>query len=338
MKLKLAKILFWGAQGGGKSKVLERMHRGWIADEYKSTLGADFFTMEYLKDTTTRTLQIWEAGGNQDKSILFFVCRNLDMFVYCVDLSEKINEKEILEDVTYIRNMAPDAKIVLLGTKCDKSLSGNDEQFGKIQFKGIDIAHKMITSAKENIGFESTKTTTGLFDVLVDLVPEEPTVEKAYLIEKENSREEATKVTPPSYHYLWGQARQPAVDQATQDFESAKTLLKDYCKVSYPLSFFEYLRSSLEIAVTGHWFRHHRNAVWDTLKAEPSNVQELLKTLEEKLLEYANPIELGGSLVRRINFIQSHLPEIERPIDVNKLKETIANNNAEQQSTQGKTV
>lgn len=96
---------------------------------------------------------------------------------------------------------------------------------------------------------------------------------------------------PQSYYSIWNANNQRSTKQKTI------ALLKDYTKEnSYFGSFFGRL-------FTGHWNRHHVDEISDILKNHFESTDDLLSRVKE-----INP-EKGGSLARRIAFIEQELNE-----------------------------
>jgi Domain of unknown function (DUF5617) len=89
------------------------------------------------------------------------------------------------------------------------------------------------------------------------------------------------------------------------DYEKVISILSDYCKSQGKSSS---ILGMLNRFFSGHWNRHHTDAVQTVLneaslcKDTPSS---LLKKLKEKLITAGNPLNPSGSLARRIEFLQT---------------------------------
>jgi len=61
----LQKIIILGAQGVGKTSLMERFVASKFSAQYKATIGADFSTKDVLVGGDTVTLQLWDTAGQE---------------------------------------------------------------------------------------------------------------------------------------------------------------------------------------------------------------------------------------------------------------------------------
>lgn len=302
-----------GPEKSGKTKIMDRLHNLSFDDNYTATIGVTFKT---LKNKTSDYLEIWDlSGAKRFETLRPYYYRGSEIFCYCVDLSAEINLEQIQQELDQALTHSPRASIILVGTKADCCQNPQDK-LNAITLKDIQVTATIVTSAKENNGLTDDQSNkSSLVDVLWAIA--NAIWEKKIKI---------TKTVPPrstqfpqSYHNIW--KAEPGASDA------AKSLLKDYSKVSNGVGFFASLQSTAKLLVTGHWGRNHHDAVLATLKEGYNNENNILSTLEEKLIEQGKPVNPKGSLAKRINFIQEKIGE--KIIDIEELNRTIKENSNE---------
>ncbi|KTD41241.1 Rab family GTPase [Legionella parisiensis] len=140
------KVVFFGKYKGGKTQLNRRIalqEKFEFQYEPGSTVGADFLTREIASDNT---VNLWDTAGDerfQGMSSVFY--KGADVGIFCIDLTEVINEQEFNKSIQEFREFAPNAPIICVGTKSDLA-TADLNAFKKIKSK--EIAHFIITSAK----------------------------------------------------------------------------------------------------------------------------------------------------------------------------------------------
>ena len=149
------KIVFLGAQGVGKTYLLNQYVKKYFSMFYKSTIGADFLTKELNLNGKIVQLQLWDIAGQEKyrvNSASFY--RNSDACVLVCDLTDENSFEELEKFRTEFLNKLdpkdPDNfPFVLIGNKCDQS---DERRVKKEQLKLYCESHNNIpyfeTSAK----------------------------------------------------------------------------------------------------------------------------------------------------------------------------------------------
>ncbi|KAJ3221729.1 Ras- protein Rab-34 [Clydaea vesicula] len=109
------KVVVLGSVACGKTALINRAVNNSFSAEYKATFGADL-TIKVSNEIKPSTLHIWNCSGHERYRALmeqFIICANV--VVLCFDLLKTSSFSEL----TYW--MAPDALVVLVGTKSDNS-------------------------------------------------------------------------------------------------------------------------------------------------------------------------------------------------------------------------
>jgi Ras-related protein Rab-7A len=85
----LQKIILLGAQGVGKTSLMERFVAQKFTSQYKATIGADFSTKDVTVGNELVTLQIWDTAGQERyQSLGTAFYRGADACVLVYDVSD----------------------------------------------------------------------------------------------------------------------------------------------------------------------------------------------------------------------------------------------------------
>ena len=122
----LQKIIILGAQGVGKTSLMERFVAAKFSSQYKATIGADFSTKDVqLGEGEFVTLQIWDTAGQERyQSLGTAFYRGADACVLVYDVSEATSFQKLESwrnafiQAADIPN-ARDFPFVILGNKAD---------------------------------------------------------------------------------------------------------------------------------------------------------------------------------------------------------------------------
>ena len=121
----LQKIIILGAQGVGKTSLMERFVAAKFSSQYKATIGADFSTKDVTVGDELVTLQIWDTAGQERyQSLGTAFYRGADACVLVYDVSEAASFQKLETwRNTFIQSAdikdARDFPFVVLGNKSD---------------------------------------------------------------------------------------------------------------------------------------------------------------------------------------------------------------------------
>jgi Ras-related protein Rab-7A len=125
MSKQLQKIIILGAQGVGKTSLMERFVAQKFSSSYKATIGADFSTKDVTVGNELITLQIWDTAGQERyQSLGTAFYRGADACVLVYDVSDA-NSFAKLETWRTAFIQAADVKdpkdfpFVVMGNKAD---------------------------------------------------------------------------------------------------------------------------------------------------------------------------------------------------------------------------
>ena len=121
----LQKIIILGAQGCGKTSLMERFVAAKFSSQYKATIGADFSTKDVQVGDELVTLQIWDTAGQERyQSLGTAFYRGADACVLVYDVSEAVSFQKLEQwrnaFITAADIANPkDFPFVILGNKSD---------------------------------------------------------------------------------------------------------------------------------------------------------------------------------------------------------------------------
>jgi small GTP-binding protein len=112
------KIVFFGYRQSGKTKLIKRMLHPEIPQDFDPESTAGFVTEQATLKKIL--LEIWDFPGeprySKHRPAHY---KNADIAIYCIDLSDWINENQIDEDIRQFREVNKNATLLLVGTKAD---------------------------------------------------------------------------------------------------------------------------------------------------------------------------------------------------------------------------
>ncbi|KTD73226.1 Rab family GTPase [Legionella tucsonensis] len=142
------KVVFFGKHRSGKTQLNRRiaLKNGFEFDEKSSsTVGADFLTRGIDSDNIAT---LWDTAGAvryQALSQVFYL--GAAVGVFCIDLTEEINEQEIIKSIQEFRQYVPKSPIVCVGTKSDLP-KADPSKLDILKSKDLFV-HFITTSAKQ---------------------------------------------------------------------------------------------------------------------------------------------------------------------------------------------
>lgn len=151
LAIDMVNFILFGNQKSGKSELLKRMldFTTPFSPLYKPGNAIDQRTV--LGDDGKTKLKIWDLSGDQpNRSVVRPMYYNLATEgIYCVDLSEPIDEKAIQEDITEFRQQNENTTLILVGTKADLCPENAEDKLASIR---VDVKTRIVTSAKNSQG------------------------------------------------------------------------------------------------------------------------------------------------------------------------------------------
>jgi small GTP-binding protein len=153
------KIVFLGNKGSGKTqlaKQLELNDTKLFEPHSTPTAGVHFRKLVLnLDDKFT----LWDVSGHERyNSVLPAYHGGADIGIYCVDLTEEIDEQHIKEKIGLFKKINPNAPVVLLGTKADEPKPNNIDVLNRIDGEGF-FNNAILSSAKNGTGIQELRTT-----------------------------------------------------------------------------------------------------------------------------------------------------------------------------------
>ena len=123
------KMCIFGDGGVGKTTLINRYISGKYSEDFKMTIGVDFYTKNIEIEEINVNLQIWDfAGERQFKNLLpnYVIGASGGIFLYDISRFYSLIH---LEDWLNVLNKAPDYRehrmpILLVGSKSDLALEG----------------------------------------------------------------------------------------------------------------------------------------------------------------------------------------------------------------------
>lgn len=157
------KVLVVGNSKCGKSSVIHRYSTNDFSEDYKTTIGADYFRKEVLWGDISCNLQLWDiAGQDRFASMTRPYYRNAAAAVVLCDVSrpETLNatrawKRELDDKLDTAKNNVP---VILIANKCDLVPSGEESIL--LGAKLSELSAEMgfckwfLTSAKQNTKIE----------------------------------------------------------------------------------------------------------------------------------------------------------------------------------------
>jgi len=135
----LQKIIILGAQGVGKTSLMERFVAAKFSAQYKATIGADFSTKDVTVGNELITLQIWDTAGQERyQSLGTAFYRGADACVLVYDVSDagsftKLETwRKAFIDAADVKDPR-DFPFVVLGNKADLEASKQVVQQAAVQ-------------------------------------------------------------------------------------------------------------------------------------------------------------------------------------------------------------
>ena len=161
----ICKIIFLGDAGVGKSSILRRYHRDSFTNMTDHTIGVDFFSKMFKRNTKKYKLQIWDTAGQERfNSLITSYFKETTMAVIVFDTTDYKSFKNVKTWIEQYESITDNLShteeytkpIIIVGNKCDK-LEQREVKKADVH-KFIDdnflTADYIEVSAKENLFIE----------------------------------------------------------------------------------------------------------------------------------------------------------------------------------------
>lgn len=166
--MKKLKTYIFGGEKIGKSELLKQLlspeYISTIERLYEPTKGARYsqITIANQSDENGILIELWEIGGQaRFKSMVHVIGSHSDLGLYCIDLSQMIDEiklQEIITDINKFKDVNPDARLIIVGTKNDIALPNALSTICN-QLKDLNYTAAVATSAQTADGSKDFYTT-----------------------------------------------------------------------------------------------------------------------------------------------------------------------------------
>ncbi|KAJ3128737.1 hypothetical protein HK101_005350 [Irineochytrium annulatum] len=156
------KVIILGSVGCGKSALVQRSLTNTFMAEYQETFGAEL-AVKTTNESKKYSLQLWSCGGHERyRALLEQFYSDIHAALLCFDMLSVASFQELPFWYNEVKRNAPNALIILVGTKTDEA----DSVAIKVQ--------DAIKQAKEwNTEFRAVSSKSGhnvneLFELLLD--------------------------------------------------------------------------------------------------------------------------------------------------------------------------
>lgn len=139
------KIVLVGHFGVGKSSLVRRFVQNAFSDHYVVTIGVHILKKELYINNQNITLVIWDIEGKDDiKKVRPSYLLGTSGFIYVIDPTREQTFEHFNDEIDFVKNNYPQAKIVTVANKCDVI----DLEDFKENLKSKNITIDFFTSAK----------------------------------------------------------------------------------------------------------------------------------------------------------------------------------------------
>ncbi|KAI8814161.1 P-loop containing nucleoside triphosphate hydrolase protein [Cladochytrium replicatum] len=118
----MKKVVIIGSAGSGKTALIQRLVSNTFSPEYQQTFGADL-TVKVISDrfdAQRMTFHLWCCGGHERyRALLEQFYKDAYAALICFDMLSTTSFQEVSFWYNEMRRVAPDATVILVGTKFD---------------------------------------------------------------------------------------------------------------------------------------------------------------------------------------------------------------------------
>lgn len=148
-RMDAVRTIVMGRQAVGKSKLVQRLVENSYSDDYRQTIGVDYHSLHF----NGVKLQLWDlAGCERFAAISKSYYSRGGLVLYCVDLSQSLNQEAIEADLAEFRQTNAEAAVIIVGTKFeeDTALANSDTALKNLKLKDPHIEGVAVVSAKQD--------------------------------------------------------------------------------------------------------------------------------------------------------------------------------------------
>ncbi|XP_050526167.1 uncharacterized protein LOC126896959 [Daktulosphaira vitifoliae] len=163
MKRLIAKLVFMGSQGVGKSSIITRYIKGDYKMDSEATIGASFMYAKVMIRDYQITLKVWDTAGQERfRSLVPMYYRNADAVAIIFDVSDRESYEQVKYWINEVRKNT-DTPVVyyVVGNKTDLAESRKVTYEEAKEFSNYVNAYYWETSAQANIGIQDLFTNVG---------------------------------------------------------------------------------------------------------------------------------------------------------------------------------
>ena len=114
------KIVMLGDTGVGKTALVERLSDDIFSDAHFPTVGAQFVSLVMTVKDQKMVMELWDTAGQEVfRSLVGFYARDSAGALLLCDVSNQESFDGLAQWLTFIKENAPDAKIILFANKID---------------------------------------------------------------------------------------------------------------------------------------------------------------------------------------------------------------------------
>lgn len=145
-------VVFLGDTNSGKTQLYKQIVNGKNPDAFKETPPTIISDYGIRKIDAENSIHLFDLSGNDKYKILSeFELRRAHLGMLCIDLSQSINQEQIKQHIKKFHELAPKARVILVGTKSEIALD-NIELLKSFMIP--ELHSVLITSAKTGDGID----------------------------------------------------------------------------------------------------------------------------------------------------------------------------------------
>jgi small GTP-binding protein len=114
------KVVLLGNSGVGKTALVERARDDIFQGIHVPTVGAQFISLELMRDAEKYILELWDTAGQEVfRSLVGFYARDAQGAFILFDVTERPSFEELPKWIEFIRENSPRAALILFANKID---------------------------------------------------------------------------------------------------------------------------------------------------------------------------------------------------------------------------
>ena len=149
-------VTFVGDADVGKTQIINKFLINNLATEYQPTVSATFYSKKILWSNKKIDLRLWDTPGQEKyRKIIKNFCKGSQLIVLVYAVNDKKSFENISSWVKDIRNINEDAKLLLVGNKCDLEKERQVTEENAKQYATENNMEFMEVSAKDGTNIEN---------------------------------------------------------------------------------------------------------------------------------------------------------------------------------------